>query len=73
MISRFKLINRGYLRLLICLCPVAMIWGASTAADGAIDEATAGCIGAIVAGLAYWLALRIILWIYDGFKSERAK
>jgi hypothetical protein len=30
-----------------------------------------GCFVAVFAALAYWLFVRMCLWIYDGFQSER--
>jgi hypothetical protein len=61
--KRFKQLNTGVIRLLIVIWIILLLIGLGQLGDG--DEA-----GFFVLSIFYWFIIRIILWVYDGFKEN---
>lgn len=73
MINRFMQLSKGVLRLtllgyLVWLGFVFIFWGFWT-----IKEVTGNkLITWLIAIFGYWVALRLILWVYDGFIDKNS-
>lgn len=66
MISRFKELPKGVLRLLIVLFIVYAFIVLSITGNMRIN----GEITFLFLMPAYWIAVRAILWVYDGFRHS---